>query len=67
MYKTTVFCPVCHKVMDVITHSTEKPNAMAMALLCNDGRREHAISNPSCTKSDKWHIGWDIETKEESI
>lgn len=57
-HKTTLRCPVCKKVMDVITGPGEQ-TGMGEAMLGGDSRREHAKSYPECVGKPGWERGWD--------
>ena len=58
MFITTLKCPVCDETLDRIEHQSPQPEAMAIALLGSDSRREHGYDSPSCRADARWMDGW---------
>jgi hypothetical protein len=61
-YESTITCPCCGEVFEVIRHREPHPHGQATAMMCNDIRREHGRQKPECTRNPKWVKGWNIAT-----
>lgn len=64
MYETTVTCPVCGAVFDIISHEEPKPHAQAVAMLAQPERLNHGDKSPECMAHKDWIKGWNTITIE---
>jgi hypothetical protein len=59
--KTICRCPVCHEVIDIVTHYTPDHHGQSMAMIVQDSRWIHADKSPQCVGKPGWERGWDEE------
>lgn len=60
-YAITLRCPICNAIMDE-QQQTGEYHAQSVAMLGNDGRRQHAKDSPACPRHPDWVLGW-VEEK----